>query len=436
MKTTYLNNIILGVIALICSQTFQGQNIQEAPILKEATLPELIDYALEYNPEIHQALIDEAVGERDIKSDLSGWYPQVNLNADINHSLKQQVFNPIRNSSDINLQLEQQILNVDLWHAAKAKKHIREQYAQNTKDERIQIIVDVSKAYYNILVSQQEVTIISENILRLEKQFQDAQSQYEEGLVDKTDFQRAQISLTNSKADLKRAQELLSYKYAHLKELIGYDTTRPLTLAFLHEELEQHIILDTTAVVDYKNRIEYQQLETQKELQEINTRYSQLQFLPKISGFINYDIGYQNNHLESLYRHSYGGSIVGLRLNLPIFQGTKQHQQIQKSKLQEERIGYGLISLKNQINSQYEQALALYKASLTDWKSASETVEISEEVYATLKLQYDEGIKTYLDLMTSETDLRTAKLNYINTLYNLLSAKLDVEQALGIISIQ
>lgn len=435
MKTLKPIRTLLATIALFWSQFFWGQNLREAPILQETTLPELIDYAFEYNPKIHQVIIDEAIGERDIKSNLSGWFPQVNLNADINHVLEQQESNQARNSSDINLELDQQILNTGLWQATKAKKYIRKQYEQNTKNERIQTIVAVSKAYYNILVSQQQVTIISENILRLEKQFEDAQSQYEEGLVDKTDFQRAQISLTNSKADLKRAQELLSYKYTYLKELIGYESGDPLTLASLHEELEQHTLLDTTSVIDYRSRIEYQQVETQKNLQEINTRYAQLQFLPNISGFINYDLAYQNNHLNSLYRHSYRGSVVGVRLNLPIFQGTKQHQEIQKSKLQEERIDYELISLKNQINSQFEQALALYKSSLNDWKSARKTVEISEEVYATLKLQYDEGIKTYLDLMTSETDLRTSKLNYTNTLYNLLSAKLDVEQALGIISI-
>jgi len=77
--------------------------------------------------------------------------------------------------------------------------------------------------------------------------------------------------------------------------------------------------------------------------------------------------------------------------------------------------------------------MATYKANLNDWKTTLANVELSKQVYNVIKQQYDEGIKTYLDLMTAETDLRTTQLNYLNSLYSLLSSKLDVQQALGTI---
>jgi len=49
-------------------------------------------------------------------------------------------------------------------------------------------------------------------------------------------------------------------------------------------------------------------------------------------------------------------------------------------------------------------------------------------------LQYRSGIKTYLEVITSETDLRTAQINYYNALYQLLASKIDAEKALGQIS--
>jgi outer membrane protein TolC len=48
-------------------------------------------------------------------------------------------------------------------------------------------------------------------------------------------------------------------------------------------------------------------------------------------------------------------------------------------------------------------------------------------------LQYTSGIKTYLDVIIAEADLRTAELNYYNALYQLLQSKIDVQQALGTI---
>lgn len=403
--------------------------------LQQMTLPQLIEYALENRPSMQQAFIDEEIGERDIKSALSGWLPQVSANADLSHSIKQQQASIPRNNAGVTIQADQQILNAGLIQASKSAKFYRKQFDENTENESIHTIVEVSKGYYDILTSQEQLKIITENILRLEKQFQDAKAQYEVGLVDKTDFQRAQISLSNSQADLKRTEELLKYKYAYLKALIGYDAEQNLSLSFNGQEMEQDILLDTTDMLNYQNRVEYRQLQTQKQLQKINTTYNKLQFMPHLSGFINYGLAYNHDRFGDLFDKSYPGSVVGLRLSLPIFQGTKRRQEIRKSQLLEERIDLDLINAKNQISSQYELAMASYKANLNDWKVAKENVEISEEVYNTIKLQYDEGIKAYIELMTSETDLRTAQLNYLNTLYSLLSAKLDVKQALGTISL-
>jgi outer membrane protein TolC len=181
--------------------------------------------------------------------------------------------------------------------------------------------------------------------------------------------------------------------------------------------------------------VEYRQLQTQKQLQQINTNYNKLQFLPTLSGFYNYSLSYNEDDFSELYNQSYPGSVVGLRVSLPIFAGTRRIQEIKRSQLLEDRIDQDVIDVQNQISSQYELAIASYKANLNDWRTAKENVTISEEVYKTIKLQYDEGIRAYLDLMTSEIDLRTAQLNYLNSLYSLLSAKLDVQQAMGTISI-
>ena len=427
--------VIIGFITFLHSNELYAQTNQNPTVLHNATLPQLVEYALENRPGVKQALIDEEIGERDIKSALSGWLPQISASADLSHSIKQQQSTIPKNNSGITLQADQQILNAGLIQASKSAKYYRQQFDENTENQSITTIVEVSKGYYDILTSQEQIEIILENINRLEKQFQDAKAQYEVGLVDKTDFQRAQISLSNSKADLKRTEELLKYKYAYLKALIGYEADKDISLSFNGQEMEQDILLDTTDMLNYQNRIEYRQLQTQKQLQQINTSYNKLQFMPNLSGFINYGLTYNHDSFGSLYNQSYPGSVVGLRLNIPIFQGTKRIQEVRKSQLLEERIDLDLINAENQINSQYELAMASYKANLNDWKVARENVEISEEVYNTIKLQYDEGIKAYLDLMTSETDLRTAQLNYLNTLYSLLSSKLDVKQALGTISL-
>jgi len=50
-----------------------------------------------------------------------------------------------------------------------------------------------------------------------------------------------------------------------------------------------------------------------------------------------------------------------------------------------------------------------------------------------IELQYRSGVKAYLELITAETDLRNAQSNYSDALYQVLSSKIDVQKALGIV---
>jgi outer membrane protein TolC len=424
-----------------------GQTGNPTKTLNNASLQDVITYALLNKPGVKQSLIDEEIGERDIKSALSGWFPQINGTASYNNNLKQQV-NQLdingqtqiitfgtKQTSALTLQADQQFLNAGLIQASKASKFYRQQYKQNTESSKINTVVAVTKAYYDILTSREQLNIINENIARLQKQLKDAHAQYDAGLADKTDYQRAQISVSNSQADKKRTEELMKYKYAYLKQQIGYAPDAAFSLNFSNSNMENEILMDTTQTEVYANRIEYRLLQTQKQLQHLNTSYNKWTYLPTIAGFVNYNWNYMNNSFSNLYDRNYPSSVFGLTMKLPIFQGTKRTQEIRKSELQEKRLDLDLINTRNQINTQYEQAMATYKANLNDWKTAHENVDISRQVYTTIKLQYDEGIKTYLDLMTSETDLRTAQLNYLNSLYNLLSSKIDVQQALGTITV-
>jgi outer membrane protein len=443
----YLKVLILACICVLFPGILFAQADSTGTVLQKATLQDVINYALRNKPLVQQSLIDEEIGERDIKSALSGWLPQINGNGTINHNLKQQTqllttngqtslltFGG-KNTSSFTLQADQQILNAGLIQASKTAKYFRQQYKQTTENNKINTVVDVSKAFYDILTSKEQLNIITENIARLEKQYRDSKAQYEAGIVDKTDFQRAQISLSNSRADLKRTQELLKSKYAYLRELIGYTANKEFDLAYSEGEMEKNMLIDTNQRVSYPGRVEYRLLQTQRELQRINTSYNKLAYLPSLSGFYNYGWNFQSQQFNQLYDRVFPGSVVGLRLSIPVFLGGRRTQEIKISQLQEKRIDLDLLDTRNQINTQYESAMATYKANLNDLNTSRENVEISRQVYNTIKLQYDEGIKTYLDLMTSETDLRTAQLNYLNSLYSLLSSKLDVQQALGTISI-
>lgn len=442
IKRYTLGFLIIGSWLVGISSAAAQLRTAENPVSEKTSLNELIRFALKHQGNIQKARIDEEIGEREIASALSGWYPQLSGTASYTRNIELPTSGVGENVLPVGqyyvgsvvFQTEQKILNPALMQASKAAGSIREKNVLQTELTTINTIVAVSKSFYDILTSHAQLAILKENIARLQKQLDDATARYETGIVDKTDYKRAQISLSNAKADLKRVEELLTYKYAYLKELVGLSPEQPLSLAYDYKIMEQEILLDTLERVNPANRVEYQQIQNLKRIQEINTQYNKWTFLPNISATYNYALDYRNNNANAFFDRNYPRSLFGVNLSIPIFQGMKRIHEIRKSKLQESRLDWDLYLLEAAINTEYQRALATYKSNLNDWKTAKENVELALEVYEVIQLQYNEGIKTYLDLMIAETELKSTQINYLNVLNAVLSGKIDAERALGKLS--
>jgi outer membrane protein TolC len=433
-----MNRLFSLVILLIASGSVMAQKADSSGTNK--SLDDCIRYALTHQTNIRQSLIDQQIADRSIKSHLADWYPQINFNGSYqqNFQLQTSIFggNPQHigtyNTSLGQLSLTQTIFNRDVLLTQKTANDVRtlaKQYSINTS---IDVVANVSKAFYDVLLSRQQILLLDSDIVLLQRSLQDAYNQYKGGLVDKTDYQRATISLNNTKALKKTAEEQLKSRQALLKLLMSFPPDSALELVYDTGEMEREVTsLDTLQAVDFNNRIEYQQLVTQKRLQEANLKYYKWGFLPSVSAFGAYNLNYYNDRFSKLYNNNYPNSYAGLSLSFPIFQGTRRTQEVHIAQLQLDRLEYNFTSIKDSISTEYVQALSAYKANLTNYFEQKENLELAKQVYDIIRLQYRAGIKTYLEVITANNDLFGAQINYTNALYQVLSNKIDVQRALG-----
>jgi len=409
--------------------------------LSDATLQACVQYALKHYPLIQQALLDEQITDRQIKAKLADWYPQLNLTANYqnNFQLQSIAFNGsyvqsgTYNSSYAQFGLSQTLFNRDVLLAARTKGIVMTNIRQTTVSDKIDIATNVSKAFYDVLLTKKQIEVLDDDIRRLERNLKDTYNQYQGGLVDKTDYKRATISLNNSKAQRKTNEEGLKAKYAVLKQLMGYTSKDSIHLVYDSASMEQEVYIDTLTVVDYTKRIEYQQLMTQRHLQEAEVRYNKWAYIPELTAGAGYNLNYLNNRFSKLYDNNLPNSYAGVTLKLPIFQGTKRTQNIRAAELQLTRVDWDLVNLQNAITTQYAQAMAAYKGNLNNYYVLRENLNLARDVFNTIELQYRSGVKAYLELITAETDLRTAQSNYSDALYQVLSSKIDVQKSLGTI---
>ncbi len=436
---------LFTIALLIMNAAAHAQQLPDT-VLENASLPQCVQYALKHQPSVQQAALDEQVVENTIKSRLADWYPQINMGYNLQHYIqlptsflpnasgtKVPVKTGVKNTSGFQFSGSQNIFNRDVLLASRTATDVRLQAQQHTVNTKIDIVVMVSKAYYDLLLTQQQVKVLDENIIRLKRSLQDAYNQYKGGIVDKIDYKRAQISLNNTTADRKRVAESVVAKDAYLKQLMGYPVSHPLTVVYDSLQMEKEVPADTLQQVQFNKRVEYQLLQTQQRLLQSELRYNKWSYLPNISAIGSYNPTFLNDRFSNLYNNAYPNSFIGLQLAVPIFQGGKRIRDIRVAELQVRRSQWDMVALTDQINTEYMQALTTYKGNLAELNALRENLALAADVYNTLQLQYNSGIKTYLDVIIAETDLRAAQLNYLNALNQTLSSKLDMERALGTI---
>ena len=426
-------------LAILIIPVVSFSQINNDSLLPVATLQNVVSYAIQHQPVIQQSLIDETITGNTVKSKLAEWFPQVNFNYSLQHNFQiQQAIiggNAVRlgveNTSIAQFTASQYLFNRDALLALRSKGDVLMQSKQTTESRKIDVAVNVSKAFYDIISTKQQIKVSAENINRLEKSINSAFQQYKAGLVDKTDYKRATITLNNTKAFKQANEELLKAKTEYLKYLMGYPVDSPLELQYDTLQLEKEIILDTLQKASPNNRIEYKVLETQKKLQEANIKYNEWAYLPNVSLNGAYNLNYLNNDFGKLYTNNLPNSFAALTLSFPLFQGGKRKYNISTAQWQLKRTEWDITALQNTVNTQYANALASYKSNLANYTALKENVALAQEVYDVINLQYRSGIKTYIEVIGAETDLRTSQINYYNALYQLISSKIDVQKALG-----
>jgi outer membrane protein len=415
---------------------------QQSPndsLLEDATLQNCIAFAIKNNPTIKNAGIDEEIVDATIKSKLADWYPQLSFNYDIQYYFQLPTLNfggnlihtGTKSNSQGQFEVTQNIFSRDALLATRSAKDVRLQAGQTTSEQKINLAVAVSKAFYDVILTRQQIALAGEDMVRLEQSLKDAYYQFQSGITDKTDYKRATISLNNARALKKQEEEALVGKEAYLKELLGYPETGILSLSYDTSELTREINIDTTQAVNYDNRIEIKLLNTQRKLESYNLLYNKWSYLPVVSAFGYYNLNFLNNEVSKLYNAVYPNSYAGISLTFPIFQGGKRIQEIRQANFAIEQVDNSIKSVENSINTQYQQALSTYKSNLENYYTLKDNMDLAKEVYGIISLQYRAGVKTYLDVISAESDLRSAEINYYNALYQVLSSKVDVMQSLG-----
>jgi outer membrane protein TolC len=443
----YKLHYCIAVFLVLISLSGYSQNKSDKDTIPYLNLDQCITYALQNQPGLLQSVIDIDIARKTNEINLSGWLPQVYLGGSLTHynqlptTLAANQANPdgppvpvkagIYNTATPQVSATETIISPGLVYASKSAHLLLEEAEQANDSTKIGIISSVSKSFYSLLLTLEQINVLKEDTARLEKNYKDAFTQYKGGIVDKTDYEEAIITLNNSRAQLKQANENIVPQYASLKHVMGFPPEKNFNVSFDTAQMMHEIAIDTTQQLQFEKRIEYQLLQTAKGLQQQNIDYYRYDFMPTLSANFNYIYEYENNSFSNLFSQAYPYSYEGLSISIPLFTGFSRLENIQKAKLTGQLLDLDEVNLKTTIYAQYTSALANYRSNMYSLLVLKENVTMAKDVYGIVSLQYRQGIVAYLNVITAEDNLVSSEISYINALFQVLQSKIDLEKAMG-----
>ena len=446
------------------------------PLLSEAqsafTLKECIDYALENNDQLKIQAYEKDIAKGTIGETTALGLPQVNAtagfqdNLEIQTSFIQDFISPATYSilfdeglleerdlgppasfpaqfgtpvtGNAGISVSQLIFNGSYFVGLQAARALRELTDTEYIKTEIDVIDAVSKAYYLVLVSQENLELLSTNYNRLNKLYQETSAMYESGFVEKIEVSRLKVQVNNLRSSLSSATELLKVSLAALKLQMGMSPDDTLELT----ETLDNITLDLEKIpatkVDPENRIEYNIMQQNRNLAMLDIKNNKVQYLPNI--YASFNLGWTSgvNTFGDLWQFNdqtwFRYTSWGVSLNIPIFDGFEKKYKIQQAKYKLGQTELGLTQLSKSFKVEEINARTALQNALTEYKINQENVELAEEIFQVAEIKYQEGVGSNLEVVDADSELKTAQTNYLNSLYNALVAKIDLLKALGILN--
>jgi outer membrane protein TolC len=443
-KSLYL----LTICTLLFSYSSNAQ--QKAPVAY--SLADCIKYAYEHQDSVKNAELDLKNSEYTIKQLIGQGLPQLTGSASFQDYLQIPVtlipgefFNQpgtyvplkfgVKYQSALGLNLDQKIFDPTYLISLRNRGIYTELFTKELTRTKIQTNVSVTKAYYQVLVSNEQVKLLDANIAQLKQQLDQTTESNKQGFVEKIDVDRLSVLYNNLITNKENVVRSLVLNYELLKFQMGMPIKLDLVLTDRLDDIKLNSFDEATAsTVDtsfYKNRIEYSLLQTNEHLTEIDVKRRKSAYLPSISFFGALSSSYQDNSFSNLYSTNFPSSYIGLRLSLPIFTGFQHTYQTKQAQIAQQKAQNNLDDAKNAFSLQASVAKTTYLNGLQSLNNQKRNQELAREVLRVAKIKYQQGVGSSIEVTQAQTALEASDNDYIQALYNALISKVDLDKAYG-----
>ncbi len=445
-----IQNLLLLIILLAASTTYVHSQGNDANAF---SVTQAIEYGIKNNVNVTNADLDIQISQARINELIGVGLPQVKGTADVNDFLEiptqfvpGEFFNgepgtyaPVKfgqkYSASAGFSASQLVFDGTYLVGLQASKTYVDLARKNANQTRIETAVNVSKAYYFVLVAEERFKQLESDMLRLAKLRDDTKAMLDNGFVEKIDYDRIELNYNLLESARNQTKRMVDNSYLLLKFQMGMDLKTAISLSESITDLQIDPAVMEKDSISASSRNEYAILQTQYKLAGLDLKRYRMSRFPTIALFGNVSTNASRNEFNffsSNYRW-YPTAVIGASLSVPIFGGFVINSQAKQARLTQQKVENSFFTLEQSINMEYKNTLTSLKNNIDNLETQKKNRELAREISRVSKIKYDQGVGSNLEVIDAESSLREAETNYYTALLEALISKIDLDKAAGLI---
>ena len=394
--------------------------------------------ALEYNKTIANADLATLKAAAAVREAIANGLPQLNAAVDYSNALGAKISIrfaegmpaseiDIKPQSNFNLNLTQLIFSGNYIVGVQTAKLYRSMADISKEKSELDVVAQVTDAYQLVLISEELLRLLEQNQANLEGLYEKTAALETFGIIEKTDVDQLSVQVNTLKNAVKSSERQLEMATNMLRLLLGVPVDTQLELTDrLDQMLSEAEALPLAESFRVEEQVDFRLLNQQELVSRKMIDMQRANALPTISGYYRYTYKLLKPDFDMT-----PANMVGLQMNIPIFSSGVRMAQVKQARIDLETTQNNKSLLSDQLKIQEKQLRFNYNSALETYLNQKNNVEVSRRVYASLKLKYEQGIISGLDLITADNNYLKAETDYISAMMQVLQSGVQLQKLYG-----
>ena len=428
------------VVALLALIAVTAQAQETTPTM-HLTLDKAIELALSENPTMKVAEKEIELKEVSKTEAWQNLLPTVSLNGTVTYNIKVAEIKTSMGSfkmgmDDSNtwngaLQVSLPLYAPAVYKTMSLTKSDLELAVEKSRGSKIDLVNQVTKAYYQLMLAQDSYNVLNENYKLAETNFNIVNAMYEQGRVSEYDKISAEVQKNSAWPSVVSGKNAVEIAKLQLKVLMGITADVDLVIDDNLKNHENEMAKAASSEIDLTNNSSLRQIDMQGELLNKQRKLLKTSYLPTLALAGSYQYQSMSNTNWEVHNFNWSNaSSLTLSLSIPLFKASNQ-TSLKSNKIQQYQLAETRINTERMLNMQAQSYIDNMTKSAEQLQSNKTAVELAQKGLEISQKRYDVGKGTILELTNSQVSLTNVKLSYNNTIYDYLVAKAELNKVLG-----